>query len=127
MNEEEYGFGEWGYDSKEEYEKEMEAKKVAEAERQKLLQQEEAASNKPRRKDYDVINSSFKKDFIPTEEELAKINSFFMCRTIANHPVGVLVANYINSNYSMDVRAQYWLIRSSVHSVKNTNNGGQKE
>lgn len=60
---------------------------------------------------YEIMRSSVKKDFVPTEEQIKSINSFIMCRWLSNHPLGLELANYINTNYDMSIINQYWLVR----------------
>lgn len=71
-----------------------------------------------KRTTWDIVNSIFKKDFIPTDEELKSMSSFMLCRTLSNHPLGVEVANFINCNHTLDIKLQYWLARSALQSVK---------
>jgi hypothetical protein len=73
--------------------------------------------NEPK-KMYEVQNSILKKDFIPTDAELKQLSSFMLCRWLSNHPYSVEVGNFINSNYNMPIKAQYWLARSLVHGLK---------
>lgn len=67
---------------------------------------------------YEVMASTIKKDFIPTDDEIKTMNSFIMCRWLSNHPVGVELANYINTNFTMDITIQYWLVRSYMKGIK---------
>lgn len=74
--------------------------------------------DKVKRNMYDIQNSILKKDFIPTDDELKMLNSFLVCRWLSNHPFSIEVANYINSHYTLPIKAQYWLARSFVNGVK---------
>jgi hypothetical protein len=68
---------------------------------------------------WDIINSVFKKDFVPTDEEFKQLNSFMLCRTLSNSPLGIEVANFINCNHStLDIKMQYWFARSALQAVK---------
>jgi hypothetical protein len=72
----------------------------------------------PKHTTWDIINSIFKKDFVPSPEEFNNLNSFMLCRTLSNHPLGIEVANIINNNSQLDIEMQYWLARSAIQSVK---------
>jgi hypothetical protein len=67
---------------------------------------------------YEVQNSILKKDFIPTDEELKSLNSFLICRWLSSHPYTIEISNFINSNYDLPIKAQYWFARSFVSKVK---------
>lgn len=67
---------------------------------------------------YQLMLSIVKKHLTPKEEEYEKINSFFLCRWLSNHPLGIEVANYINCNSELNIKGQYWLARSTLQSVK---------
>lgn len=65
-----------------------------------------------------IMSSTIKKDFIPTDDEIASINSFMMCRWLSNHPMGVEVANFINNNTDLPINVQYWFVRSAMNGIK---------
>lgn len=67
-----------------------------------------------KRNSWNVLSSSFKKDFYPTDEELKDISSFVFCRFISNHPFGALVANFINVYPEIPIENQYQLVRFSM-------------
>lgn len=67
---------------------------------------------------YQIMVSSIRKDFIPTDEQINKINSFMFCRTIANNPIGAIAGDYINRNYNnFPIKSQYYFVRSALYNV----------
>lgn len=72
---------------------------------------------KEARTPYAVMNSAINKKFIPTLDEIKTVNSFMLCRTISNHPLGVEVANFINNAYDIPIEVQYWFVRSTLNKV----------
>lgn len=70
------------------------------------------------RSSYNLMVSIVKKDIVPRENEYEKINSFFLCRWLSNHPYGVMVSNYINTHPDIPMKGQYWLARGAMHGIK---------
>ena len=66
---------------------------------------------------YDIMTSANKKNFIPTDDEIETLNSFMLCRWMANNIHTVEFANFINCNYDMPLKGQYWLARSVMYNV----------
>lgn len=67
---------------------------------------------------WEVQTSILKKDFIPTEQDLKLLTSYYLCRWLANHPVGIDVAVLVNSYSWMPIELVYWYARAYVHGVK---------
>lgn len=68
-----------------------------------------------KRTPYSIIKSAVDKSFMPTKEELSKINSFFLVRYISNDPNTIYIANTLNCNVSfIPIEAQYKFVREST-------------
>lgn len=67
---------------------------------------------------YETMVSAAKKDFIPTLEEIQQINSFMLCRWMANGLYSVEFGNFINCNTDMPINVQYWFARSAMNGVE---------
>lgn len=66
---------------------------------------------------YEVMTSAYKKDFIPSTNELNLLNSFMLCRWMSNNIDSVEFANFINNNTDIPINAQYWGARSIMNKV----------
>jgi len=64
---------------------------------------------------YAIMKSAIDKSFNPTDEELKKINSFFLTRFTSNDPSTIYISNILNcySKY-IPIEAQYKFIRNST-------------
>jgi hypothetical protein len=63
---------------------------------------------------YDIMKSSVNKTFVPTQDEIRKVNSFFLIRYVSNDPNTIYVANALNCYPNIPIEAQYNFIRNST-------------
>ena len=56
---------------------------------------------------WQVMSSVFKPEIKPNKEEIAKINSFFLCSYLSNNRHTMPIASAINLWYNMPVPVQY--------------------
>lgn len=61
---------------------------------------------------YDIIASTYKKNFTPTDREISKINSFNLLRTFSTIQRMIPYLHIINVNSSIPLNAQYWMCRA---------------
>jgi len=56
---------------------------------------------------WQVMSSVFKPEIKPNKEEIAKINSFFLCSYLSNNRHSMPIASAINWRYNIPVPVQY--------------------
>jgi len=64
---------------------------------------------------YSIMKSAVDKTFIPDDDEIKKINSFFLTRFISNDPSTIYIANTLNCYVkTIPIEAQYKFVRNST-------------
>lgn len=77
---------------------------------------------------WQILNSIAKKDFIPDEDQIDNINSFWLCKWLSNDIRNIIVSEVINNNYkNMNNHSQYWFSRSCVTNVPFIKNNVSKK
>jgi len=68
-----------------------------------------------KRTPYSIMKSSVDKSFMPSDEEIRKINSFFLTRFVSNDPSTIYIANTLNCYVkNIPIEAQYKFVRNST-------------
>jgi hypothetical protein len=85
------------------------------------------SNNKPKTP-YSIMKSAVDKTFVPTNDELKKINSFFLTRFISNDPSTIYIANTLNCYVkNIPIESQYNFVRNSTMDKINFINYPKKE
>jgi len=77
---------------------------------------------------YSIMKSAVDKTFVPTDDELSKLNSFFLTRFVSNDPSTIYIANTLNCYVkNIPIQAQYKFVRNSTMDKINYINYPKKE
>lgn len=63
---------------------------------------------------FQIMGTAITKQEMPSNDEIAKINPFLFMRWLSNHPIGVDIANYLNTSQGIPIKAQYLFVRYTM-------------